>query len=197
MKTKTYSLKSRGKIRPTITKHTRIPSRVFRVSLPLSRISAFAKLPCIHSQSVQRIAKTDSGIKHRLETGYSDKEPYINYGSSIRPLSAKSANVSTRKTAKKDVKEVKVKFTEIEPGFDIFEEEKHISVIAEIPNANEEDIQMELEGNKLNIFAGMYSKIIVLHSEAESIEEKSFKNRVLQLKIKRKENADKDRRKKI
>lgn len=187
MKTKTYSLKRRGKIRPAITKYTRIPSRAFRASPPLSRIPAFAMLPCIRDQSIQRIAKTDSGIKHRLDTtGYSDKESFINYGSSRKTLSAKSTKVSTHRTAKKKVKEVKIEFTEIEPGFDVFEEEKHISVIAEIPDANEEDIQMELEGNKLNIFAGMYSKIIVLHSEAEAIEEKSFKNRVLQLKIKRK-----------
>jgi len=138
----------------------------------------------------QRIAETDSEIKHRLETGWSDQKPSINYGLSIRPLSAKSAKVSKKETPKKKIKEVKIESTEIEPVFDVFEEDDHISVIAEIPGASEEDIQIELEGNKLNISAGMYSKVIVLPSEVEAIKEKSFKNRVLQLKIKRRENAD-------
>jgi HSP20 family protein len=142
-----------------------------------------------------RIAETDSEIKHRLETGWSGKEPSIDYGLSIRPLGAKGAKstkVSTREIPKKKVKEVKIESTEIEPVFDVFEEVKHISVIAEIPGADEEDIQIELEGNKLSISAGKYSKMIVLPSEAEAIEEKTFKNGVLQLKIKRRENANKD-----
>lgn len=138
----------------------------------------------------QRIAETDSEIKHRLETGWSDKKPAINYGLSIRPLGAKPAKVATRVPPKKKVKEVKIESAEIEPVFDVFEEDDHISVIAEIPGANEEDIQIELEGNKLNISAGMYRKIIVLPSEVETIKERSFKNGVLQLKIKRRENAD-------
>jgi len=142
----------------------------------------------------QRIAETDSEIKHRLETGWSDKKPSINYGLSIRPLDTRSTKIATsrsiRGTPKKKVEEVKIESPEIEPVFDVFEEEKHISVIAEIPGASEEEIKIELEGNKLKISAGMYSKTVVLPSEAAAIKEKSFKNGVLQLKIKRRENAN-------
>lgn len=140
----------------------------------------------------QRIAETDSEIKHRLESGWSDQKPAVSYGLSIRPLGAKSTASSTKRKSKPKVKEAKVEFTEIEPVFDVFEDEKYISVIAEIPGADEKDIQIELEGNKLRISAGMYNKIIVLPSEAEVVKEKNFKNSVLQLKIKRRQNADKD-----
>ena len=86
---------------------------------------------------------------------------------------------------KQKIKEVHVESTEIEPVFDIFEEEKYISVIAEIPGTDEQDIQIKLDDNKLCISAGMYNKIIVLPSEVEAVNEKSFKNGVLQLQLKR------------
>lgn len=138
----------------------------------------------------QRIAETDSEIKHRLETGWSDKKPVVNYGFSIRPLNTKPAKTSTGVAPKKKIEEVKIESTRIEPVFDVFGEEDHIFVIAEIPDANEEDIHIELEGSKLNISAGLYRKIITLPSEAEAIKEKSFSNGVLQLKIKRREKID-------
>ena len=134
----------------------------------------------------QRIADTDSEIKHRLETGWSDKKPTVSYGLSIRPLDTRPEKVSTRGMPKTKIKEVKIESSEIEPVFDVFEEEGNVSVIAEIPGANEEDVQIELEGSKLQISAGLYSKTIVLPTEAEAIMENSFKNEVLQLKIKSK-----------
>jgi HSP20 family protein len=142
----------------------------------------------------QRIAETDEEIKHRLETGWSDRKPTVSYGLSIRPLSTGptgSTRASTRRMPeKKNIEEVKIESARIEPVFDVFEEEDHIFVIAEIPDAGEEDIRIELEGGKLNISAGMYGKTIILPSEAEAVKEKSFSNGVLQLKIKKKEKAD-------
>lgn len=138
----------------------------------------------------QRIAETDSEIKHRLETGWNEKKPTINYGLSIRPLDIKPTKTSTRKSPRTRIQEVKIESTEIEPVFDVFEEDNCISVIAEIPGASEEDIRIKLEGSKLQISAGSYSKTVVLPAETEAIKEKSFKNGVLQLKIKSKKNAD-------
>jgi HSP20 family molecular chaperone IbpA len=138
----------------------------------------------------QKIADTDSEIKHRLETGWSDKKPTVSYGLSIRPLDTRPAKVSTRGTPKMKIKEVKLESTEIEPVFDVFEEEGNISVIAQIPDASEEDLRIEFEGSKLHISAGLYSKTVALPAEAEAITEKSFKNGVLQLKIKSKKKAD-------
>jgi len=137
-----------------------------------------------------RIAETDSEIKHRLETGWNEKKPTISYGLSIRPLDKRPTRTSTRETIKTKIKEVEIESTEIEPVFDVFEEEDHISVIAEIPGASEEDVQVELEDRKLKISAGLYSKTVVLPAEVEGVKEKSFKNGVLQLKIKSKKNAD-------
>jgi HSP20 family protein len=152
----------------------------------------------------QRIAETDSEIKHRLETGWSDKKTSISYGVSIRPLDIRPTNIpiretliketpireTTRGTYKTKVKEVRIESPEIEPIFDVFGEENYISVIAEIPDASEEDIETKLEGNKLRISAGLYSKIVILPSEVEAITKRSFKNGVLQLKLKRRENTD-------
>lgn len=147
----------------------------------------------------QRIAETDSEIKHRLETGWSDKKPTVSYGLSIRPLDTRSVKVSARGTPKTKIQEpitkmqeVKIESTDIEPVFDVFEEEGYISVIAEIPGASEEGVRIELEGRKLQISAGLYSKTVALPAEAEAITEKSFKNGVLQLKIKSKTKADSD-----
>lgn len=137
----------------------------------------------------QRIAETDSEIKHRLDSGWSDKNPSIRYGLSIRPLDITPTKTSTRGVPQK-IKEVKVESTEIEPIFDIFEEDNHISVIAEIPDVSEEEVQIKIAGNELNISAGLYSKVIVLPSEAEEITERSFKNGVLQLKMKKRKTAD-------
>lgn len=140
----------------------------------------------------QRIADTDSEIKHRLETGWSDKKPTVSYGLSIRPLDTRSTKVSTRGAPRKKIKEVKIESTEIEPVFDVFEEEGNISVIAQIPDASEEDLRIKLEGSKLQISAGLYSKTVVLPAEAEAITEKSLRNGVLQLKIKSKKKVDSD-----
>lgn len=134
----------------------------------------------------QRIAETDSEIKHRLETGWNDKKPTISYGLSIRPLDTRSVKASTREKPKTKITEVKIESTDVEPVFDVFEEDNYVSVIAQIPDASEEDIQTELEGSKLKISAGLYSKTVVLPAEVGAIEEKSFKNGVLQLKIKSK-----------
>ncbi len=140
----------------------------------------------------QRIADTDSEIKHRLETGWSDKKPTVSYGLSIRPLDTRSTKVSTRGAPRKKIKEVKIESTEIEPVFDVFEEEGNISVIAQIPDASEEDLRIKLEGSKLQISAGLYSKTVALPAEAEAITEKSLRNGVLQLKIKSKKKVDSD-----
>jgi HSP20 family molecular chaperone IbpA len=140
----------------------------------------------------QKIAETDSEIKHRLKSGWSNNKPTVSYGLSIRPLDSEPTTVPTRRISKSKVKEVKVESAEIEPVFDVFEEDNYIFVILEVPGVNEQDIQIELEGNELHISAEMYTKIIVLPSEAEVVQEKSFKNNVLQLKIKRRKNANKD-----
>ncbi|MCO5380945.1 MAG: gas vesicle protein K [Methanosarcina barkeri] len=68
----------------------------------------------------------------------------------------------------------------------MFEKQDSVYVIAQIPDIEEKDINIEIQGDKLDISAGIYSKRISLPCKSGSIEEKSYRNGVLQLKIKRK-----------
>ncbi|MCE8423171.1 MAG: Hsp20/alpha crystallin family protein, partial [Candidatus Methanoperedens sp.] len=122
----------------------------------------------------RRIAQTNAEIKHRLETGWTEK-PEIDYGVSIKPLMPeKEERVQKEEDA-----------PEKEPIMDIFEENDYITVIAEIPGAREKDIRTELKDNILEISAGGFTKSITLPEGSRSITAKSFKNGILQLKIDR------------
>lgn len=126
----------------------------------------------------KRIAETEAEIKHRIETGWNGK-PEIEHDISIKPL------VSDFGIEKKQEEKVPEK----EPIIDVFEEKDYISVIAELPGIEEEEIETKLTGNALEISAGKYSKTIALPSFASSIIERTYKNGILSLKIKRKENV--------
>lgn len=137
----------------------------------------------------QIIAETDREIKHRLETGWSSK-PVVSYGLSIRPLSSRIESYKNPGSASRERKKVTVEAPEpTEPIFDVFEKQDSVYVIAQIPNVEEEDIKIEIQGDILDISAGIYSKKISLPCKSGLIEEKSYRNGVLQLKIKR-ENDD-------
>jgi HSP20 family protein len=136
----------------------------------------------------QKIAETDLEIKHRLETGWSSK-PVVSYGLSIRPLSSRNESSKIPGTASRNVKNVTVEAPEpTGPIFDVFEKQNSVYVIAQIPDVEEKDINIEIQGNMLNISAGIYNKKISLPCKSGSIEEKSYRNGVLQLKIKRENN---------
>jgi len=100
----------------------------------------------------KRIAQTNAEIKHRLETGWSEK-PVIDYGVSIKPLVPDK---------EERVPEEEEEVPEKEPIVDIFEENDYVTVIAEIPGAKEKDIKTELTGNILEISAGGFTKSITL-----------------------------------
>lgn len=120
----------------------------------------------------KRIAETNAQIKHRLETGWSEK-PVIDYGVSIKPL------VPDKKERVLEEEEAPEK----EPIVDIFEENDYVTVIAEIPGAKEKDIKTELSGNILEISAGGFTKSITLPESSRSIVGRTCKNGILQLKI--------------
>lgn len=72
----------------------------------------------------------------------------------------------------------------------MFEKQDSVYVIAQIPDIEEKDINIEIQGDKLDISAGIYSKRISLPCKSGSIEEKSYRNGVLQLKIKRENDVN-------
>jgi len=136
----------------------------------------------------QRIAETDMEIKHRLETGWSSK-PVVSYGLSIRPMPSRNESSKSPGRASRNIKNVTVEAPEPSgPIFDVFEKQDSVYVIAQIPDVEEKDINIEIQGDTLDISAGVYSKKISLPYKSGSIEEKSYKNGVLQLKIKRENN---------
>jgi HSP20 family protein len=131
----------------------------------------------------QRIAETDAEIKHRLQSGWTSK-PKIDYSVSVRPLV--SGGTPTRRVRPEPVKNIRVQGKDREPIIDVIEEKDYMSVIADIPGLEDEDIKEKLNGNDLEITAGGYSKVVKLPSPAKSIMERTYKNGILHLKIKRK-----------
>ncbi len=126
----------------------------------------------------KRIAETDAEIKHRLETGWNGK-PEVKYGVSIKPL------VPEREEGAPQEEEAPEK----EPIIDVFEEKDYITVIAELPGAEEKDIKTELEENFLRISARGFTKSIALPETAKSIVGRAYKNGILQLKIEKEKHA--------
>ena len=68
---------------------------------------------------------------------------------------------------------------------DIFEKEKKMRVIAELPNVNEEDIKLDLNEDTLFIFASrghqIYRKEVKLPRTTENITWKSYNNGILEV----------------
>lgn len=135
----------------------------------------------------ERIAATEAEIKHRLETGWSSK-PKVDYGISMKPLVPEQKKARPVEIKKKP-EEVRVEAPEREPIFDVFEGKDHITVIAELPGVEEQDIKTTLKDNLLEISAGDRTKLITLPSMPGSIIKKTYKNGILQLKIEKEENA--------
>jgi HSP20 family molecular chaperone IbpA len=132
----------------------------------------------------RRIAETDAEIEHRLETGWGAK-PSVEYGISIRPLTERKAAAPKSVKTEEETGETEKR----EPIIDIFEEKNHILVIAEFPGVEEKDIETKLKDNTLEISTGKYCKTIRLPPVSKSILERTYKNGILQLKIKREDNA--------
>ncbi len=108
------------------------------------------------------------------------------YGLSIRTLAGKSVIESfgnIRETAKGPVvEEVR------EPIVDVFDEEDHILVIAELPGVSEDKIKIELTGDILNLTASdtdkKYAKEILLPSKVKPSSLKTtYKNGILEIKL--------------
>jgi len=108
------------------------------------------------------------------------------YGLSIRTLAGKSVVESfgnIRETAKGPVvEEVR------EPIVDVFDEEDHILVIAELPGVSEDKIKIELTGDILNLSASdtdkKYAKEILLPGKVKPPSLKTaYKNGILEIKL--------------
>lgn len=74
-----------------------------------------------------------------------------------------------------------------EPPVDIFDEETHLKVVAELPGIEEEDIEIDLHGARLVISADTpahkYHKEIVLPCAPEGKVERVYRNGILELTL--------------
>ena len=108
------------------------------------------------------------------------------YGFSIRTLADKPVIESfgnIRETAEGPVvEEVR------EPMVDVFDEEDHVVVIAELPGVSEEGIKVEVAGDILNLTASnagrKYAKEILLPSKVKPASlEHGYKNGILEIRL--------------
>jgi len=126
----------------------------------------------------QRIADTDAEIKHRIDVGWSSK-PVVDYHISTRPLRRGPGKTAPRAESVR----MPASGPEREPIVDVLEAKDGITVIAELPGVSEEDLKVSLEKDILKIDAGRFSKKVVLPYPANGIQEKGYKNGILQLKL--------------
>ena len=130
----------------------------------------------------QRIADTDAEIKHRIDVGWSSK-PVVDYHVSTRPLGHGPGHGVRRAAPRTESVKMPESAPHRQPIVDVMEGKDGITIIAELPGVSLEDLNLNLEGDTLEITAGPFSKKIALPRIAKSIIEKSFKNGILHLKL--------------
>ncbi|MDH7596330.1 MAG: Hsp20/alpha crystallin family protein [Methanothrix sp.] len=127
----------------------------------------------------RRIAETDAEVRHRIEVGWSSK-PVVDYGISIRPLSKPGARRPARPP------EVRIPGApRKEPIVDVMDDGESITVVAELPGVEEDELSVALREGVLDIRAGEFMKLVRLPPDAGDICGRSFKNGILQVRINR------------
>ena len=128
----------------------------------------------------QRIADTDAEIKHRIDVGWSS-QPVVDYHFSTRPIRHGPGRAGPRKDKTESVRMPAARARE--PIVDILEGKDGLTVIAELPGVSEEELKISLEGESLEIDAGSFKKKVSLPYAPGGIQEKSYKNGILQIKL--------------
>lgn len=137
----------------------------------------------------------DLASKLSKETGEIKKEGEIKigkeikgvYGFNIRTMAGGKPIIETFGNIKKTPKGPVVE-EEREPVVDIFDEQDHVLVVAELPGVSESDIKFEIEGDILKLSAKTedrkYSKEILLPSPVKKEKSQStYKNGILEVKL--------------
>jgi HSP20 family protein len=109
------------------------------------------------------------------------------FGFSVRTLAEGEPVVSTFGNIKKTPKGPVVEEVR-EPLVDVFDEQGHIRLIAELPGVGEEDVQVELKGDILTLKAEgkehKYAKEVLLpHAVKEDSLQKSYHNGILEITL--------------
>lgn len=128
----------------------------------------------------RRIAETDAEVRHRIEVGWSSR-PVVDYNISVRPLSRAGTRRSVTRTPEVRIPGAPRK----EPIVDVMDEGESITVVAELPGVEEDELSVALREGALEIRAGEFIKVVKLPPHAGNIRSRSFKNGILQLSIER------------
>jgi len=141
--------------------------------------------------SVSKIAEEGKGIIEEQGEikGLGDKVKGI-YGFTVRTMAGGESKVEPFGNIKKTPKGPIVK-EEREPIVDIFDEEDHILVVAELPGIEDTNVNTEIKDDILSISAEKgkrkYKKEVLLPSKVESEPLSSaYKNGILEIKLKKK-----------
>jgi len=113
----------------------------------------------------------------------------VSIGGRARPMSTMRRNSSADATFKpnfnksKPLKKARMKVESFqEPIVDIFEEEKHIVVVAEVPYVDKKDISIETNENELYIKVGEHQEKVSLPHDAKN-SEWSYNNGIITVKV--------------
>lgn len=128
----------------------------------------------------RRIAETDAEVRHRIEVGWSSK-PVVDYSISVRPLSKPGARRPSARPPEVRIPGAPRK----EPIIDVMDVGESITIVAELPGIEEDELSVSIREGALEIRAGEYLKAVKLPPEARNISSKSFKNGILQIRIDR------------
>lgn len=143
----------------------------------------------------ERVEEAGGKIEKKGEIGGEKDKVRGIYGFSIRsgigerPKVQTFGNIRPVKERKKEKPAIEITETR-EPIVDVFNEEKHILIVAELPGISEGSINLDLKGDILTLEAGdekrRYSKEILLPAKVDfESKEVSFKNGVLEVKMKK------------
>lgn len=155
-------------------------------------IKALGKSPAFQ----ERLKAIDEEVERRLreeplkrvdeERG---RRPYTRSSFSVRTLADREPVVK-REEGVRRMKREAIK----EPTVDIFEEEDHIKVIAELPGVEEKDIKLHIEGDRLTIATDVphhrYRQEVTLPYPPKGDPKTSYKNGILEVRFERGDGHD-------
>ncbi|MCX8206334.1 MAG: Hsp20/alpha crystallin family protein [Methanothrix sp.] len=128
----------------------------------------------------RRIAETDAEVRHRIEVGWSSR-PVVDYNISVRPLSKPGARRPSTRPHDVRIPAAPRK----DPIVDVMDDGESITIVAELPGVEEDELSVTIRGGVLEIRAGEFLKLVKLPPDAGNIRSRSFKNGILQLQIDR------------
>lgn len=128
----------------------------------------------------RRIAETDAEVRHRIEVGWSSR-PVVDRNISVRPLSKPGARRPLTRPPEVRIPGAPRK----EPIVDVMDDGENITIVAELPGVEEDELSVTVREGILEIRAGEFLKLVKLPPDARSISSRSFKNGILQLRIDR------------